>query len=182
MRKEKLRALILAQTFLALSLGLIGPIYSIYFEEITNNTALVPILIGIYWIIIGILEPIFGHYIDKIGKARSFLIGSAIEATSILLYPLANNVIVLVLAEILAAIGYSIQTPSSYALMADLTDKRSRGKEIGKIDGMFNVAYGISAIISAGILSLFGFNYLFIIAATIYILSGIIVLNSVREI
>jgi len=181
MRKEKLRALILAQTFLALSLGLIGPIYSIYFEKITNNTAFVPILIGIYWIIIGILEPIFGHYIDKIGKARSFLIGSAIEATSILLYPIANNVIVLVLAEILAAIGYSIQTPASYALIADLTRKGNRGKEIGKIDGMFNIAYGISAIISAGILSFFGFGYLFIISAIVYILSGLIVVSNIYE-
>ena len=181
MRKEKLRALILAQTFLALSLGLIGPIYSIYFEKITNNTALVPILIGIYWVIIGILEPIFGHHIDRIGKAKSYLIGSVTEAAAILLYPIADNVIILLLAQILAAIGYSIQTPASYALMADLTSKKSRGKEMGKIDGMFNIAYGISAIISAGVISLFGFGYLFIISAAVYILSGLVVVRYIYE-
>jgi len=181
MRKEKLRALILAQTFLALSLGLIGPIYSIYFEKITSNTAFVPLLIGIYWIIIGILEPIFGHYIDKIGKAKSFLVGSLVEAISILLYPIANNIIILTIAEILAAVGYCIQTPASYALMADLTRKENRGKEIGKIDGIFNITYGISAIISAGILSLFGFEYLFLISSIIYILSGLIVIRNIYE-
>jgi len=176
-----MKPLLLAQTFLAFSLGLIGPIYSIYFEKISNNVVFVPLLIGIYWIVIGIIEPTFGHYIDKIGKAKSFLIGNLLEAFGILLYPLADRILMLVIAEILAAVGYSIATPAGYSLIADLTSRKSRGKEMGKIDGIFNIAYGTSAIISAFILSLFGFNYLFLMAAVTYIVSGIIIVTNVYE-
>jgi len=181
MRKEKLKVLVLAQTFLAFSLGLIGPTYAIYFEKISNNIAFVPLLIGVYWIIIGLTEPIFGNYVDSLGRAKSFLIGNLLEAIAILLYPLANSILMLFAAQILAAIGYSTATLASYALMADLTSKKSRGREMGKIDGAFNIAYGSSAIISAFILSLFGFSYLFFLSAFIYLLSGIIVVKNIYE-
>jgi len=181
MRKEKLKALVLAQIFLAFSLGLIGPIYVIYFEKISNNITFVPLLVGIYWIVIGTIEPIFGRYIDSLGRTRSFLFGNLLEAIAILLYPLANDILMLFSAQILAAIGYSVSTPASYSLMADLTSKKSRGREMGKIDGAFNIAYGSSAIVSAFILSSLGFSYLFILSAIIYLLSGIIVVKNIYE-
>ncbi|MEM5821152.1 MAG: MFS transporter [Candidatus Aenigmatarchaeota archaeon] len=180
-KEEKLKALILVQTFIAFSLGFIGPIYSIYFEKISNVTELVPILFGIYWLFVGILEPIFGKYIDRIGKTKTFLIGCIVTAVAILLYPLANNIYILFLAQIIAAIGYSLEVPAYYAIVSEISRKEKRGSDIGKIDGFFNIAYGISAIFSAIVLYFSGFSALFLFSAILYILAGALAIKLIEE-
>lgn len=182
MKEKRILGLILVQTFIALSLGLIGPIYAIYFEKLSNDTYLVPILIGIYWIFVGILEPIFGRYIDVIGKKKGFVIGCIATSFAIILYPLATDISTVAIAQIIAAIGYSLETPSYYSLMAELTNKKRRGIEIGRVDGLGNLIYGVSAILSAIVLYYFNFGLLFFIAGISYLSAGLISIRFIDDI
>ncbi|MEM5820296.1 MAG: MFS transporter [Candidatus Aenigmatarchaeota archaeon] len=182
MEEKRILGLMLIQTFIALSLGLIGPIYALYFEKLSNYIYLVPVLIGIYWIFVGILEPIFGKYIDIIGKKRSFIIGCIATSFAIILYPLANNVSIIIIAQIIAAIGYSLETPSYYSLIAELTNKKRRGVEIGKVDGIGNIIYGLSALLSAAFLYYTNFEILFFISSFLYLLAGIFAVRLIEDI
>ena len=72
--KRNLYLIALAQIFVAISMGIIGPIYAIYFEKISGSLRDVGIIIGVYWIIVGILEIPFGILSDKVGKKKVFML------------------------------------------------------------------------------------------------------------
>lgn len=182
MKKEKIFALMLVETFIAFSLGFIGPIYAIYFEKISDSLYFVPTLIGVYWICVGIFEPLFGKYIDRIGKKRGYILGCIITSIAIFLYPMASNLLTLFLAQIIAAIGYSIEMPSYYSLLAELTNRKRRGSEIGKIHGWFNITYGISAILSIIIIYYFVLEMIFYISGLFYLIAGLFALRLIEDV
>jgi len=68
--RRNLYLLALTQILVAISMGIVGPVYAIYFEKISGSLKDVGIILGIYWIIVGILEIPFGILSDKIGKKK----------------------------------------------------------------------------------------------------------------
>jgi MFS family permease len=181
MRRE-IYFLVLVQILVALSMGIVGPIYSIYFEKISGSLKDVGIIIGIYWIIVGLLEIPFGILSDKIGKWKIFVIGGILVSTSIFLYPFVSNFYQILVAEIIGAIGYSMQVPAFYALLAEVTRKEKRGLEVGLIDSSWNVVYGIASILSGLLIATFGFSLIFTLASFLHFSSSMIVGRKMKEI
>ena len=175
MKRREILVLAIAQFFVALSTGLIGPVYAIYFEKIVKETSLVALVIGIYWITVGILEVPSGYLSDRIGKGKTFLIGGIISSIAIFLYLFISDLNSLIIVEILNAIGHSLQMPSFISLLSEVTSSKNRGKEIGFVDSFWSITYGISAIISGAVISLFGIFSIFIISSLFNVLSSVIV-------
>ena len=162
-------------------MGILGPVYSIYFEKISGSIREVGILIGIYWIIVGLLEVPFGILSDKIGKGKVFAVGGIFISISIFLYPLVSNFYQILIAQIIGAIGYSMQMPAFYALIADITRKERRGFEVGLIDSSWNIFYGIASIVSGIIVSVFGFSFIFTIASALHLTSSVVVSKRIKD-
>jgi len=179
--KRNLYLIALAQIFVAISMGTIGPIYAIYFEKISGSLKDVGIIIGVYWIIVGILEIPFGILSDKVGKKKVFMIGGLLVSLSILLYPFVSNFYQILIAEIIGAIGYSMQMPSFYSLLAEVTKKEKRGLEIGVIDSSWNIAYGIASIVSGLFVTTFGFSAIFSLASFLHFSSSILIGKKLNE-
>jgi len=173
--------LVLVQILVAISMGILGPVYSIYFEKISGSIREVGILIGIYWIIVGLLEVPFGILSDKIGKGKVFAVGGIFISISIFLYPLVSNFYQILIAQIIGAIGYSMQMPAFYALIADITRKERRGFEVGLIDSSWNIFYGIASIVSGIIVSVFGFSFIFTIASALHLTSSVVVSKRIKD-
>ncbi|MEM0480781.1 MAG: MFS transporter [Candidatus Aenigmatarchaeota archaeon] len=178
--KAKLYWIVLAQIFLALSLGLVGPIYVIYFEKLTEDVKLATFLIGIYWIFVGLFEIIAGNLCDKYGKARIYFLGTLLVSISIFLYPFASELLLLIALIIIDAIGTAFQIPSFYSLVADITSKRKRGKEVSIVTSSYDILYGFSSIIAGIIISYFGFHSIFTMASLINLVSGIIIVRNLE--
>jgi MFS family permease len=181
MRRE-LYLIVLVQILVALSMGIVGPIYSIYFEKISGSLRDVGIIIGIYWIIVGLLEIPFGILSDKIGKGKIFAIGGMLVSTSIFLYPIVSNFYQILVAEIIGAIGYSMQMPAFYALLAEMTRKKRRGLEVGLIDSSWNVFYGIASIVSGMLITVFGFSLIFSLAGVLHFASSVVISKRTKEV
>ncbi|MEM4483993.1 MAG: MFS transporter [Candidatus Methanomethylicia archaeon] len=175
MRRRRIVVLGIAQALIALSTGMIGPVYALYFERIAGEISLVPFVIGLYWIIVGVLEILFGSIIDKIGKSRSFLIGGLTVSLGILLYPFVTDIYTLICVEVINAIGYSLQVPAFISLLAELTSREKRGKEVGLVDSFWNIGYGISAVASSILISFFGLSFIFVLAGLFNGISSVIV-------
>ncbi|MEM5875441.1 MAG: MFS transporter [Candidatus Aenigmatarchaeota archaeon] len=165
MKKERILVLAITQSLIALSTGMLGPVYAIYFERIVGNISLVALIIGIYWIIVGVFELLLSHLIDKFGKSKMFVMGGIISSFAILLYPMVKDLVSLVFVEVINAIGYSFQVPAFFSLLAEVTSRKKRGKEIGFIDSFWNIGYGISAIFSSILISIFGLSFIFFVAS-----------------
>jgi len=179
--RRNLYLIALAQIFVAISMGIIGPIYAIYFEKISGSLKDVGIIIGVYWIIVGILEIPFGSLSDKIGRKKVFMIGGVLVSLSIFLYPFVSDFSQILIAEIIGAIGHSMQMPSFYSLLAEVTKRERRGLEIGVIDSSWNIAYGIASIISGVLVATFGFSAIFSLAAFLHFSSSMLVGRKLNE-
>ena len=173
--RRNLYLLALTQILVATSMGIVGPVYAIYFEKISGSLKDVGIILGIYWIIVGILEIPFGILSDKIGKKKVFTIGGILVSFSIFLYPLVSNFYQILLAEIIGAVGYSMQMPSFYSLLADSTKRERRGLEMGLIDSSWNIFYGVASIVSGMLVMTFGFSLIFSLAGFLHFTSSILV-------
>jgi len=179
--RRNLYLIAIVQILVALSMGIVGPVYAIYFEKISGDLKDVGIIIGIYWIIVGILEIPFGILSDKVGKGKIFAIGGVLISISIFLYPLVSDLHQILIAQIIGAIGYSMQMPAFYALLADMTRKEKRGLEVGLVDSSWNIFYGIASIVSGILTSVFGYSFIFTIAGTLHLTSSIFVSKRIKD-
>jgi len=180
--KRELYLLALVQILVALSMGIVGPIYSIYFEKISGSLKNAGIIIGTYWIIVGLLEIPFGMLSDKIEKRKVFAIGGILVSSSIFLYPFLSNFYQIIIVEMVEAIGYSIQMPAFYALLAEMTRKERRGLEVGLIDSSWNVVYGIASIVSGMLITVFGFSLIFSLAGVLHFASSVVISKRMKEV
>jgi MFS family permease len=162
-------------------MGIVGPIYSIYFEKISGSLRDVGMIIGIYWIVVGLMEIPFGMLSDKIGKKKTFTIGGILVSTSIFLYPIISDFYQILIAEIIEAIGYSMQMPAFYALLAEITKRKKRGLEVGLIDSSWNIFYGLACIFSGLLVATFGFSLIFSLASFLHFSSSMIVGRKMKE-
>ena len=121
-----LKIVILAQTLIALSIGIFGPIYYLYIEKVLGGLEDLGLLIGIYWVIVGLMEIPSGFLADKFGRKRTYFVGSIISSISFLFYPFVLDFNSIILLQIIEAIGYSLQTPSFFAILAEITKERKK--------------------------------------------------------
>jgi MFS family permease len=180
--RRNLYLIALAQILVAISMGIIGPVYAIYFEKISGNLKDVGIILGIYWIVVGILEIPFGILSDKIGKKKVFTIGGILVSFSIFLYPFVSNFYQILFAEIIGAVGYSMQMPSFYSLLAEATKRGRRGLEIGLIDSSWNIFYGVASIVSGMVVMTFGFSLIFSLAGFLHFISSVVISKRMKEV
>jgi MFS family permease len=179
--RRNLYLLALAQILVAISMGIIGPVYAIYFEKISGSLKDVGIIVGIYWIVVGILEIPFGILSDKLGRKKVFTIGGILVSFSILLYPFVSNFYQILFAEIIGAVGYSMQIPSFYSLLAEFTKRERRGLEMGLIDSSWNIFYGLASIVSGMVLITFGFSLIFSLAGLLHFASSLVISKRMKE-
>jgi MFS family permease len=174
LRKE-LFTIAIAQILVAISMGLVGPFYSLYFSKITQNINDVSLLIGIYWVFVGILEIPTSYFADRLGKSKVFLLGGILNSVCVFLYPFVSDFKFLAMLEIIGAVSYSLQTPTFYSLLAEATTKRNRTREVAFVSSLENIFYGVSAIIAGVIISIFGFSFIFSLASMLSLGSSVIV-------
>lgn len=121
------------------------------------------------------LEIPFGMLSDKIGKKKVFAIGGILISLSIFLYPIVSNFSQILIAEIIGTIGYSMQMPSFYSLLAESTKRERRGLETGLTDSSWNVFYGMTSIASGILIMMFDFSLIFSLTSFLHFTSSILV-------
>ena len=112
---------------------------------------------------------------DKIGKKKVFAIGGILISLSIFLYPIVSNFCQILIAEIIGTIGYSMQMPSFYSLLAESTKRERRGLETGLTDSSWNVFYGMTSIASGILIMMFDFSLIFSLTSFLHFTSSILV-------
>jgi MFS family permease len=156
-------------------MGFVGPFYSLYFSKITQNLKDVGLIIGLYWVFVGLLEIPCGYLADRLGKNKAFMLGGGLSSIVVMLYPFVSDLKLLALLEIIGAFAYALQWPAFYSLLAEATTKKNRTKEIAIIGSVENVFYGISIIIAGILISIFGFSLLFTLSSFLNLGSSLLI-------
>lgn len=175
-------ALIVTLSFLSsLGVGLLGPIYPLF---VINRFSVSVIDIGFLFTVFGFTSALFkiiaGKLVDTYGKEVIFLSGVVIGAICSIAYIFALNVVQLYILEFLSGISYALEDPARLAMIAELGGKRKKGLIFGISESAYEIAGSLAALIATLIVSNFGFESVFIACSGCQIISGLVILGSLK--
>ncbi|MCX8178282.1 MAG: MFS transporter [Candidatus Aenigmarchaeota archaeon] len=178
--KKQIKVLLLAEFLIAIGLGMLGPFYAIYIENLTKDSNLIGYSYAAFWFTVGIFSPVIGKLADRKDKRVFLLIGGFLAFFVSILYGLINNLYQLIFVEVINGVATACFNPAYRALTADITTKNKRGFEYGLLDSVSYMTYGLAAILATVIFNLFGFVFLFVSSGLFQLASSIVISRKIK--
>ncbi|MFC1486377.1 MFS transporter [Thermoproteota archaeon] len=135
--------------------GIIIPLLPFYATEFQAGPAALGVLIASFAIMQFFFSPILGKASDKMGRKPILLLSLLISFVSFTIFSFANSYVMLLFSRIIA--GLATERAVAQAYIADVTDQKSRTKEMGKIGAAFGAGFIIGPALG-GSLSIYGFS------------------------
>jgi DHA1 family tetracycline resistance protein-like MFS transporter len=135
--------------------GIIIPLLPFYANEFQAGPTALGVLIASFAIMQFFFSPILGKASDKKGRKPILLISLLISFISFTIFSFANSYLLLLFSRIIA--GIATERAVAQAYIADVTDKKTRTKEMGKIGAALGAGFIIGPALG-GILSTYGFS------------------------
>jgi len=135
--------------------GIIIPLLPFYVESFQAGPTALGILIASFAVMQFFFSPLIGSASDKFGRKPILLFSLFISLISFTLFSFANSYLILLLSRIIA--GIATERAVAQAYIADVTDKKTRAKQLGKIGAGLGAGFILGPAIG-GVLSTFGFS------------------------
>lgn len=177
-----IRLLLWLDGFFFFSVGLLGPIYAIFVEQIGGDILDAGITFAVYSVGIGVFAWLVSRLEDRIKYQSTFLlIGYAIRALGIAGYLFVNSPTQLFLVQAVLAVGIALNSPVYDALFSRNVDQDKSARQWGDWEAMQYISTGVSALVGAWIADFFGFRVLLITMFAIAMLSPIVLVLNRRQ-
>jgi len=135
--------------------GIIIPLLPYYTETFQSGSIALGILLASFAAMQFLFAPILGKASDKFGRKPILLLSLLISFAGFTIFSFANSYLVLLLSRLIA--GIATERAVAQAIIADLTDKKTRTKQMGKIGAAIGAGFIIGPALG-GALSIFGFS------------------------
>jgi MFS family permease len=136
----------------------------------------VGILISLYGIVNSALQPVTGAMSDHYRRRKVFILaGLLVMAVATFLFIFATRFVDLLVLRSVQGIGLALTLPASMALMAQSTQKSSRGGAMGIYSTMRIVGFGAGPLIGGALHVRYGFNATFVVGTGFVVLGMILV-------
>ena len=178
-----LKILLVTNGIILLAGAMLGPIYALFVEKIGGNILDAGITGAVFALTAGITTIISGRYADKIKENELIIVfGYFLLGIGFFLYSKVNSVGTLLLVPVLIGFGEAIYAPAFDSVYTKHIKKGTAGKLWGLWEGMDYFVTAGGAVAGGFIVFKFGFNALFLIMASISILSALYILFLPRKI
>ena len=135
--------------------GIIIPLLPFYAEQFQAGPTALGVLIASFALMQFFFAPIIGKASDKRGRKIIILLSLGISFIGFTVFAFANSYLMLLLSRIVA--GFATERAVAQAYVADITDKESRTKEMGKIGAALGAGFIIGPALG-GILSTYSYS------------------------
>jgi DHA1 family tetracycline resistance protein-like MFS transporter len=135
--------------------GIIIPLLPYYASEFDAGPAALGVLIASFAIMQFFFSPLLGRVSDTKGRKPILLLSLFVSFIGFTFFSFANSFLMLLLSRIIA--GVATERAVAQAYIADITDLKSRTKEIGKIGAALGAGFIIGPAMG-GVLSTFGYS------------------------
>jgi len=176
-RKDS-KILLISSFFGHFALGLLGPIYALFVQNIGGDLLEAGIAYALFSIFAGIFVIIFGmsKFFEKHIR-HMVVIGYALMSLSCLGYMLVTNSAQLFIVQILLGIASGILEPNWDSLFAEKMPAKDASKNWALWSGGASLMIGISAIVGSLIASKLSFQIMFVL---MFMVSLGAMINSIR--
>lgn len=158
------RCLLISESFYEFGVGLLGPIYAIFVENIGGDLLTAGWAWATFSIVCGITLYSMGKFEDKLKKDKWIAVfGFILTSLGILGYSFVSSPWQLFLVQILLGFGWAFGTPAIDSLYAKNIDVKKMDSQWGAWEASMRIMQGFSAIIGAAIAYTFGFKVLFLV-------------------
>jgi len=169
--KKNFRIFTISNSLMALAFGLFGPFYLIFINNIGGSIENFGIAVGLVALAGALMSFFAGKFSDKIGRKPFLIIGGYSSALIVFLYTIINSIWQLYLLQILSGLIISIFETSESAYLADITENKKRGSEIGKYSAYIGFTEAFAIFIGGFLAGKFGFEIIFYVVSVIFVIS-----------
>ncbi|MFZ6022275.1 MAG: MFS transporter [Patescibacteria group bacterium] len=152
--------------------SILGPLYSLYAEGITQSVAAVSILWATYMFVATIGSLIVASFGDTIKEKEYLLLaGYLLRAFGWFMFLIAGNFYSLLVVQVVLGLGEAVGTPAFEVMVAEHIDKNKHVKEYSLWKVLSNVLVAAGAILGGYLATKFGFTSLFYVMGTLALIS-----------
>jgi MFS family permease len=160
-----------------ISLGMVIPIIPQFVEgELGGDTLRVGVAVGAFAVGAVLLRPFAGRLGDRYGRRVLLIVGAYVVAVSAALYPLADNLGLLVGARIIGGIGEAAFFVGAGTMIADLAPVERRGEAISYWSVAVYSGLAFGPFIGEVVLDAFDYDTVWITSAVFALAAGTLAL------
>lgn len=182
MINKSLKTLLLLNVFFIFGATLLGPLYAVFVKEIGGDILTIGWSFAAYMFALGLCSYFTGYLGDKIKEKEYLLaIGYLLRAIGFFGYIFIQFPVHLLFVQLILGLGEAFGNPSFKAIFSLHLDKKKYCTEWGIWDALYSTTVGISAIIGAIVINIWGFTPLFLIMGSVAFLCFIIMMFLPRK-
>ncbi len=158
-----------------------GPLMPLYLKDLKANIGQIGLFFTLSQIIPLLLQILGGWISDSLGRLRAIAIGSVVGIFVFIPLILAPTWQWLLLGEGLGAVTRSLVGPSFDAFIAEHSDEHNRARVFGVTQAIFMIVSVVGPPVGGWLAGAYGFKFMLLIAAVLYILATVIRVGMARE-
>jgi len=163
MQKE-VKMLLLTNGLILFAVGLFGPLYAVFVEEIGGDLLTAGLAYGLFAFSAGFLIFLVSKWEDRVKHQEKLIVaGYALQTLGFLGYLFVQSPLHLFIVQVVFGISLSISIPAYDGVYTRHLDKRKLASGWGAWEGMFWMVAGVSGVAGGYIANTYGFRTLFII-------------------
>ena len=179
-----LQSLLLGNSLILISLGMLVPVYALFVQKVGGNALSAGFTAGALAFASAFSALVAGKFIDRFKpqNTKYFLVfGWMFIGFSALLYLGVKNITALFAVQIFAGFVKTISAPAFDTLYARHLDKSSTGQEYGLWEASFFITAGVGSVLGGILVTLYGFNGVFIGMAALAFLAALYISSLPRN-
>ena len=136
-----------------------------------------------YALVAGIVTLLSGKYADKLKENELIVVfGYSIMGLAFFGYTLVNSIWSLLIVQVVIGLGEAIYSPAFDALYSKYLDGHKSGREGGAWESINYFTIALGAVSGGFLVTLFGFNAMFIVMGLLSFASAIYILQLPRRV
>ncbi|MGE6297120.1 MFS transporter [Guptibacillus hwajinpoensis] len=150
------------------------PTLPLFVNKLGGSDQLIGFVVGIFTLSALLIRPWSGHVLESLGRRIIFLIGLIVFVISVGSYAFTGSLILLFLMRVVQGLGWGMSTTAVGTIATDLIPQKRRGEGMGYFGLAGNLAMAFGPALGLFLIALYGFQTMFLTAASAGLLSFII--------
>lgn len=180
---KQIRILLVTNGLILIAGAMLGPIYALFVEKIGGDLLDASYAFGAYALAAGIATLVSGRYADKLKENELIVVvGYGIMGLAFLGYMLVNSIWSLLVIQMIIGLGEAIYVPAFDAIYSKYLDGHKSGREWGAYEAISYFITALGAISGGFLVTLFGFNMIFVAMGLLSFASAIYIFRLPRRV